>query len=182
MRTEVSNDEVRIRRYRTEDIARLFEAAHESVNELFPWMPWCHPNYSIEESSAYISSREAVWNQKTEFDYAILDVKTDRFLGGVGLNQFNRDHNFGNLGYWVRSSSAGHGVATAAAHLAARLGFEDLGLQRIEIVAAVGNLASQRVAEKLNARREGVLQNRLLVHGRAQDAVMYALVPADLKL
>jgi len=182
MRTEVSNDGVRIRRYCVEDSPLLFEAARESVNELFPWMPWCHKNYSLEESVTYILSREAVWNQKTEFDFAIVDFKTDRFLGGVGLNQFNRDHNFGNLGYWVRSSSTGHGVATAAALLAARLGLRNLGLQRIEIVAAVGNLASQRVAEKLNARREGLLHNRLLVHGHAQDAVMYALLPADLKL
>jgi RimJ/RimL family protein N-acetyltransferase len=143
-------------------------------------MPWCHPNYSIEESTAYISSREAAWNQKSEFDFAILDVRTRRFLGGVGLNQFNRDHNFGNLGYWVRSSGTRRGVATAAARLAARLGFEDLGLERIEIVVAVGNVASEQVAEKLKATREGVLRNRLLLRERPHDARMFSLLPEDL--
>jgi ribosomal-protein-serine acetyltransferase len=95
------------------------------------------------------------------------------------LNQFNHYHNYGNLGYWVRTSATGRGVATAAALLAARLGFEDLGLQRIEIVAAVGNLPSQRVAEKVKAKREAVLRNRLWHHDRSQDAVMYSLVAAD---
>ncbi len=180
MRTESSDDMVRIRRYCADDIPFLFEAARESVNEMFAWMPWCHQNYSLAESAAFILSREAAWNQKEEFDFAILDVKTSRLLGGVGLNQFHNDHNFANLGYWVRSSSTGRGVATAAALLAARLGFEDLGLHRIEIVAAVGNAASQKVAEKAKAKREGVLRNRLWLHDRPHDAVMYSLVVADI--
>ena len=101
MRTELSDDAVRIRRYCAEDIPLLFEAARESVNEMFAWMPWCHQNYSLEESAAFVLSREAAWNQKAEFDFAILDVKTNRLLGGVSLNQFNREHDFANLGYWV---------------------------------------------------------------------------------
>ena len=182
MRSDLSNGVVKIRRYCAADIPLLFEAARESVNEMFAWMPWCHQHYSVEESAAFILSREAAWNQKTEFDFAILDAKANRLLGGVGLNQFNNDHKFANLGYWVRSSSTGRGVATAAALLAARLGFEDLGLHRIEIVAAVGNVASQRVAEKAKAKREGVLRNRLLLHGDPHDAVMYSLVVADMNI
>ena len=76
MRTELSNGVIRIRRYRAEDIPLLFAAARESINEMFAWMPWCHPNYSLEESVAFIQSREAAWNQKTEFDFAILESAT----------------------------------------------------------------------------------------------------------
>ncbi len=182
MRTELSCDLVRIRPYCADDIAALFEAARESVREMFAWMPWCHQNYSLEDSVSFVLSREAAWSRKTDFDFAVLDLKTGRFLGDVSLNQFNHDHNFANLGYWVRSSSTGRGVATAAALLAARFGFEDLDLHRIEIVAAVGNASSQKVAEKMKAKREGVLRNRLLLHNRAHDAVMYSLVPADLNI
>jgi len=182
MRTELSNDTVRIRRYCAEDIPLLFATACESVNEMFAWMPWCHQNYSLEESAAFILSREGAWNRKIEFDFAILDAKTNRFLGGVSLNQFNHDHNFANLGYWVRIDSTGRGIATASALLAAHLGFEDLGLHRIEIVAAVENVASRKVAEKTKAKREGVLRNRLLLHNRPQDAVMYSLVVADMNI
>jgi RimJ/RimL family protein N-acetyltransferase len=61
----------------------------------------------------------------------------------------------------------------------ARFGFEDLGLQRIEITAAVGNVASQRVAEKIGAVREGLLRNRFLLQGRSHDAYLYSLIPED---
>jgi RimJ/RimL family protein N-acetyltransferase len=182
MRTELSNDVVKIRRYCADDIPLLFEAARESTNEMFAWVSWCHPNYTAEESQSFIASVETAWNQKTGFGFAVFDVRSRLFLGGVGLNQVNRKNNFANLGYWVRSSQSGRGVATAATLLAAEFGFEDLRLNRIEILTAIGNVASQRVAEKSGAKKEGILRNRLLLHNFPQDAVMYSLIAAAKKL
>lgn len=54
--------------------------------------------------------------------------------------------------------------------------FDNTELQRLEIVVAVGNATSQRVAEKAGALREGVLRARLRIHGAFHDAVMYSLV------
>jgi len=96
------------------------------------------------------------------------------------LNFINRVHQFGNLGYWVRTSATGRGVASRASRLVARFAFAELGLHRIEILAAVPNIASQRVAEKIGAVREGVLRKRLLIRGEPQDAVMFSLVREDL--
>jgi RimJ/RimL family protein N-acetyltransferase len=70
-----------------------------------------------------------------------------------------------NLGYWVRTSETGRGIASKATRLVAQFGFAELGLQRIEILAAVGNVASQRVAEKAGAVRECVARKRLLING-----------------
>ena len=55
------------------------------------------------------------------------------------------------------TGQTGQGIATAAVRLIARFGFEDLGLQRLELLVAADNLASRRVAEKVGARFEGVL-------------------------
>ena len=145
-------------------------------------MAWCHVNYSIEESSTWVLSREGAWNGATEYSFVITDARTGALLGSVGLNCIRRAHRFANLGYWVRSGQAGRGAATAATRLTARFGFEELGLTRIEIVAAAGNIASQRVAEKAGAKKEALLRNRLIVGGRPHDAVMYSLVPADFNL
>ncbi len=179
MRTELSNDVVKIRRYCADDIPLLFEAARESTDEMLAWLSWCHPNYTVEESRSFVLSSETTWDEKTRFAFAVLDVNSGLFLGGVGLNSINRKNNFANLGYWVRSSQTGRGVATAATLLAAKFGFEDLGLNRIEILTAVGNAASQRVAEKAGAKKEGILRSRIVLHDRPQDAVMYSLIADD---
>src|SRR6185295_10704538 len=148
MEAEFSSDGISIRRYRVTDVTLVYEGVRESISEISPWMPWCHPDYSMEDSETWVLSRDEAWANEVEHSFVITDAKTGAFLGAVGLNQFNRDHQFANLGYWVRSSRARRGAATTATLLLARFGLRTMGLQRIEILAAVGNRASQRVAEK----------------------------------
>jgi len=129
----------------------------------------------MAEAVEWIRSRAPLAAEGREYTFAI--VGTDgRFLGGCGVNQINRLHRFGNLGYWVRTSATGHGVATEAVRQVAEFAFRTADLVRLEIVCAVGNDASQRVAERAGAVREGILRHRLLVHGQPVDAVMYSLV------
>jgi RimJ/RimL family protein N-acetyltransferase len=181
MNTEFSDDQICIRRYRLADAPFLYGAVRESIEEVSRWMAWCNRTYSLAETEAFLKTRDAEWDKGEHYSFAVVDPHSHLFLGGVGLNFFNRLHKFANLGYWVRTTQTRRGVASAATRLAARFGIERLGLNRIEIVAAVENVASQRVAEKAGARREGVLRKRVLVHEQPQDAVMYSLVAEDLK-
>jgi ribosomal-protein-serine acetyltransferase len=179
---ELTDQRLWLRTYRDGDAALLFEAVRESIPEVSRWLPWCHQNYSLEESREFVTSRHAAAQGDEHYSFAVFETANPcRLLGGVGINFINRVHQFANLGYWVRTSAAGQGVATRATRLAARFGFEQLRIQRIEIVAAVGNVASQRVAERAGAVREGILRNRLVVHGEPQDAVMYSLLRGDLQ-
>lgn len=180
MEVELIEGPFLIRTLREEDVSPLFEAARESIAEVSPWLPWCHENYSIEETREFIASRELASEGGEWYSFGIFEQDGNRFLGGVGINFINRVHQTGNLGYWVRTSAAGRGVATSATRAVARFGFEQLGLQRIEIVAAVDNVPSQRVAEKSGAVREGVSRKRLLIRGKSMDAVLFSLVREDL--
>jgi len=97
-------------------------------------------------------------------------------VAGLVPRQINRIHRFGNLGYWVRTSATRRGVATEAVRQAVAFAFRNTDLVRLEIVSAVGNGPSQRVAERAGAVREGVLRHRLLLRGEPVHAVMYSLV------
>jgi ribosomal-protein-serine acetyltransferase len=177
---ELSGHGLLVRPFRPTDVNALYEAVRESMNELRPWMPWCHPNYSIEDTAVWVMSRDEAWAKGTDYGFAIFDVETGTFLGSVGLNKIDPLNRSANLGYWVRSDSTKRGVATTATRLLAMWGFNSLGLQRIEIVASVENLASQRVALKAGARREGIMRRALWLNERAHDAVLTSLVPEDL--
>lgn len=164
-----------LRAYEPGDAEPLWKAVHESVAEVHPWLPWCHEQYSLAEASEWIRSRTLLRAEGHEYHFAVV-APDGRFLGGCGLNQINRIHAFGNLGYWVRTSATGRGVATEAVARLAEFAFQNTELVRLEIVCAVGNVHSQRVAERAGALREGVLQHRLLLHGEVVDAAMYSLV------
>ncbi len=163
--------------YEPGDAAALTEAVQESVREVQPWMPWCYPGYSIGDAREYIGAAMAGRRQGTMYDFAIL--VDGRIAGGCGMNQINVLDRVANLGYWVRTSCAGRGVATAAVRQLLRWGFDHTNLNRIEIVAAVDNHASQRVAEKKGAGRDAVLAKRTMVAGQPSAAVLYSVLRAD---
>ena len=181
MRTALSNQQVTIRRYDTVDVPLLCEAARESSAEVSVWLPWCHRHYSMEESLEWILRSGKQWAEKREFHFGIFDSQSGAFVGGVGINELKPEHRLANLGYWVRTAWTGRGVATAAATLAAEFGFKDLSLDRIVILVALGNKPSQQVAQKLGANKEGVLRNRLIIHGQAHDAVVFSLIGSERK-
>ncbi len=171
---------VRIRRYRPNDAPALFDAVRESLDDLCAFLTWCRPDYRLEESRDFIARSESAWEQGEEYNFAIVDAPGETLLGGVGLNRIDRVHNFANLGYWVRRSYAGRGVATSATRLIARFGLMEMGFNRLEILVSELNPASQRVAQKSGAKLEGILRNRLVLAGRPHNAFVYSLVSGDL--
>jgi ribosomal-protein-serine acetyltransferase len=168
---------VTLRPHKLSDLDEIYSAVRESLPELLLWMPWCHADYSIEETRKFILERPKDWDQGISYDFAIVDSRNGAYLGGCGINRIDTANRFANLGYWVRSSQVKQGVATRAILLMSQFGFRELKLNRIEILIAIENKASQRVAEKSGAEREGVLRNRLLLQGKVHHAVLFSLIP-----
>ena len=161
-----------------EDADEFFEAARESVEEVYPWLAWCHPDYAMSECRQWLSQQVERWDEGKEYSFTIRN-RREHLVGGCGLNHLKPWDRIANLGYWVRSGHTGKGYATAATELLARFAFDQLDVRRVEIVAAVENVPSQRVAERAGAKREGVLRNRLSLQDESHDAIMYSLVPED---
>jgi RimJ/RimL family protein N-acetyltransferase len=144
-------------------------------------MAWCRRDYSLADARAFISKSKAAWETGERYSFVITDPGDTLFLGSAGLSQVCPVHRIANVGYWVRSSCAGRGVGTAATRLIADFGLNQLQLNRLEMLVAAENFASQRVAQKAGARFEGLLRDRLVLDGRRHDAVLYSLVEADLR-
>ncbi|MDX1688424.1 MAG: GNAT family N-acetyltransferase [Candidatus Promineifilaceae bacterium] len=178
---ELSDGVVILRPPGPDDVKGLFAAVHESRDALRPWMGWVSDDYTIADTRTWIESQPSNWEEGAHYGFLITDDE-GTVLGTCGLGHPNNVHRFANLGYWVRSGRRGEGIAGRATRLLAAFGFRELDLVRVEIVVSVGNAASLRVAEKVGARREGVLRNRILVRDAVHDAVMHSLVPADLGL
>ncbi len=182
MQKSLSDSLVLVRQYEIGDVPGLHAAVTESVRELSPWLPWCHPNYSLDEAEGFVRTRKRAWEVNEEFSFAVLDATQGTFLGGVGINQVNVTHRVGSLGYWIRTSRVRQGLATAACRLAARFAFEQLRFNRLQILMEPSNYGSIHVAEKLGAMREGYLRRRLIINSAPHDALLYAILPEDLDL
>lgn len=167
--------DIQLRQYRHDDIDAVYEAVMESKAELSPWMMWCHENYSRQDAGTWVEGRPDAWERNESWSFVVVEPG-GKLLGTCGIHRIDSLNGVGELGYWVRSSMTGHGIATEGTRKLCEWAFTEKGLHRIEIIMSVENTASQRVAEKAGAVREGILCQRLLLDGRRHDAVMFAVL------
>jgi RimJ/RimL family protein N-acetyltransferase len=80
-------------------------------------------------------------------------------MGGTGLHQRTLNTHGLEIGYWIRSSLAGQGLATAVTRALIVYGFEYLGLTRIQCAHDSNNLGSARVNDKCGFEIEGKFKN-----------------------
>ena len=89
------------------------------------------------------------------------------------------EHLRGEVGYWLAADARGGGHATRAVRLACRWAFDSLGLERIDLLAAAGNIPSQRVAERAGFTREALLRAHTRGPNGREDMVAYGLFADD---
>lgn len=88
----------------------------------------------------------------------------------------------GEIGYWAAKEHRGNGYMTEAALVAARWAFTEVGLDRLEWLAEVGNHGSRAVAENAGFTVEGTLRSGVNNKGVRRDCWVGSLLPSDLGL
>jgi ribosomal-protein-serine acetyltransferase len=173
---------VTLRPFEFGEAAILHQAVQESLTKLEPWMSWARQEYTSETANDFIIITRAKWASGEMYTFAITSSNNGQLLGVCSLDHIHPIYHFCNLGYWVRASRHGQGIAGHAAKLIARFAFEKVNLIRTEIVVAAGNDASRHVAEKIGAHYEGILHNRMVIGTEISDAHMFSLLPSDFGL
>jgi ribosomal-protein-alanine N-acetyltransferase len=141
---------------------------------LRPWEPARDEDYyELDAAAATIAAQQA--DREVDRGYAFWIFAEGALVGYLNLSGIVRGA-FQNayLGYAVAESANGRGYATAAVREATRLGFEELGLHRVQAAVMPRNGGSIRVLEKAGFRREGFAERYLLIDGTWEDHILYA--------
>lgn len=165
------------REFRDTDAQDFANAARESVDTVGRWMPWCTASFSEQNALDWFAMCRASRDAQTGHEFGVFSEDAGRLLGGVGLNAINQQNLFCNLGYWVRQSAQRQGVAHRTVRAMLPYAFNTLGMHRVEIVIAQGNVASEAVARKAGAQFECTARNRLQLNGGPVPASIYSVIP-----
>jgi RimJ/RimL family protein N-acetyltransferase len=136
--------------------------------------------HSLKDTKNEVNQCREKWEADDSYSFAITDSIDEKILGLCTLNRIDNQNHVANLGYWVRSSHSGHGIAPTAAFLLSKWALDTSGFRRIELSIAQSNKRSLRVAEKAGAHREGVLRNRFTTDNESRDVVMFSFIPGDI--
>ena len=165
--------DLELRPWTMDDVPALVDACNDP--EIRHWIPVIPRPYTEEDARAFVGRELPEIGQH---QFAITEGR--RVVGSIGMRVSEPGRN-GHIGYWCAASARGRGLTTRALRLLSHYALEELKLERLELITDPDNRASQRVAEKVGFRREGVLRSHLLhPDGRRRDSVMFSLLPGEL--
>jgi RimJ/RimL family protein N-acetyltransferase len=135
---------VQLRPFEMSDVEDVTAACQD--REISRWtdaIPW---PYNEDHARDWISAHPGLWERGEVTSFAIVGAEDGNLLGAISL-MFPEDQPPA-AGYWVARWGRNRGVATAALVMITNWGFDTLGLQSITLATMLGNVASERVAQK----------------------------------
>ncbi|WP_131741682.1 GNAT family N-acetyltransferase [Actinomadura roseirufa] len=171
----IETERLLLRPFSEGDLEGLY--AYQSLSEVARFLYWEPRN--LDESRSFLQQKMSASTVEKEGDWLVLAVvwrESGALAGEVNLQWRSREHRQGEIGYILNPAFHGRGIATEAAAVVLRLGFEGLGLHRMVGRLDGRNAASARVLERLGMRREAHLLQNEIVKGEWTDEVVYAML------
>lgn len=134
---------VRLRQPREADLPRIVEACSDERTSY--WLGSMPVPYTETDARAWLAGQDEGAATGTKVPWVVADAATDALLGAINLFDVSLD--FAEVGYWAHPDARGRGMMTAATRLATTYAFEEVGVRRVALLAALENTASRHVAE-----------------------------------
>jgi RimJ/RimL family protein N-acetyltransferase len=174
-------DRVALRPLVEEDVPAVVEGCSDPRTQ--HWLAFLPRPYAEADARDWLvrvaeraSVGQGVW-------WAVVDPADGRFLASVSVPRLG--HGEGEIGYWTHPAARGQGVMSAAVgmvvrHAFAPIGAGGMGLRRLTLHAASGNVASQQVARVNGFREYGRERSaELLGDGEYDDMVLFDLLATE---
>jgi RimJ/RimL family protein N-acetyltransferase len=162
-----------LRPWRDSDLRALVAACQDPEISRWTRVP---RNYGETDARAYLLQRYDLVSRGRAAPFAVVGSDDGVLAGSIALIRIDWEHRRAEVGYWLAAPARGRGHATRAVELICDWGAHTLGLERIDLLAAIGNRASQRVAERAGFTREAVLRSYMSFARERQDMVAYGLL------
>jgi RimJ/RimL family protein N-acetyltransferase len=172
----LSDGVVTLRGWRDTDVAALPVLMDEE--EIARWTPAPSP-YRERHAIEWLATHSTLMRRRSELPLAVVAADSGELLGSIALRF--PDEGRGELGYVIGAPVRRRGYATRAVRLYARWAFEELGIERLELLVQTDNEASLALAERVGFRREGVLRSYRSLRGRRVDMVVLGMLRGELR-
>ena len=115
---------------------------------------WQNPTQTLEESTKVIEYIQAQYQKNNIGRFATILKETNEFIGWTGL-KFVNDHvengntNFYDYGYRLNEKFWNNGYATEVTNFWLNYGFNEMGIQEINVYTHAKNGASNHILQKV---------------------------------
>ena len=159
------------------DAAELFSVVDSNRDYLRKWLPWLDATNSINDETAFISNSLEEYENREGVFYTIR--LNGSIIGTISLNWIDWGNKGAGVGYWLSEDQTGNGYVTKSCIRLMEHCFDDLNLHRFVLEAAVENIPSCEIADRIGMRLEGVCKDREWLYDHYVDAKLYAITKPE---
>lgn len=152
----------------------IFKAIDSDREHLRRWLPFVDDTRRAEDTEMFIKSALHTNFPRKDLIYEIWYKHA--FTGLIALKEIDGWNKKTELGYWIISKVQGMGIITKSCSALLDISFDQLGMNRVQLKAALGNARSSMVAERLNFRFEGIERAGEQHHGKYLDLMVYSIL------
>jgi len=157
-----------------DDAVSLYDQIEKTREQLAKYMPWGDSTRSVEDEKGFLTYCQSRIADKKLLALSIwIDNKP---VGMIDLHNIDLDNSHAEVGYWLGGEYQGNGVMTDCLKKLIEIGFDELNLHKIKLLAETVNESSNRVAEKVGFDLEGQLMDEIHSAGVFHDANLYGMV------
>lgn len=162
-----------LRNYRQEDWEQIHP--YSADPEFSRYEVW-GPN-SEADTKKFISDciHNASALNRFRYDFAMVHQETDLVIGGCNIRRETEKSIIGSVGWSTNPEFQKQGFATEAAQEMLRVGFHELGCIVIYATCDVGNVASEKVMQKIGMERVGLTVRARQAKGEWRDLLRYEI-------
>ncbi|MEU2543747.1 GNAT family N-acetyltransferase [Streptomyces iakyrus] len=131
---------------------------------------------SVDEVGDWIREWHQAWDDEREAHWAVADAGSDALLGRVALRELRLHDGTAEVAYWTVPAARGRGVAARATTALTRWALDEARFHRLELLHAVRNEASCRVATRTGFTLEGTKRSAVLQPDGWHDMHLHARV------
>ena len=173
------NGEVVLRLLTESNAQELFRVVEENRAHLGAWLPWVSANRAVADSLTFIRFVRAQFLASSGLALAIF--VHGELAGIITLRSLDWQNRSGEIGYWLAKKFQGRGLMHDSCRALLRCAFCELGLHRVVIRCAPGNLRSRAIPERIGFVNEGVARGAELLNGAFVDLTVYSLLSSEWK-
>lgn len=152
MKVHIETERLLIRDIEAYDTQGIFEL--DSDPEVHEFLGK-KPIKTIEEAKQAIDYIRAQYDKNGIGRWAIIDKKTEDFIGWTGLKyeqELRKEFSYYDIGYRLRKKYWGLGIATETAVESLKYGFNKLDLKEIGAAADIHHVASNKILKKIGLK------------------------------
>lgn len=171
------NEQIELRQIELQDAEIYWQLVNKNRSLIRKHFNWVDDFTQVEQSHSFIEKSILQIESLKGITWVILYNKT--IIGSILLYNWQHDINKMTLGFWLDADQHKKGIMKACMHTVLNYAFDDIQVNKIDMLFSVNNENSRRLAEIFGFKLEGLLRKNYFLNGSLIDQYTAGLLRAE---